>query len=156
MSDVVLLVVQHRAVFVSDEDHTPVLVDGDVHLLLRVGLTDRPGEEVRLSQTGVSVRRRASLLPPLARRARRTRCTSRTARTICVHPASDPTAVLASAPDRVPLCVGHQATLFPASTREAGAKYEIRALLHPTDAGEMRATEYEWVSHPLSFVNAMN
>ena len=80
----------------------------------------------------------------------------RTTSAECVHPASDPAAVLASTPDRVSLCIGHQATLFPASTRKVGAKYEIRALLHPTDAGEMRATEYEWVSYPLSFVNTMN
>jgi hypothetical protein len=56
----------------------------------------------------------------------------------------------------VSLCIGHQATLFPASNRKVGAKYEIRALLHPTDVGEMRATEYEWVSYLLSFVNTMN
>ena len=42
--------------------------------------------------------------------------------TECVHPASDPLAVVTSTPNRVSLCIGHQATLFPASTRKVGAK----------------------------------
>lgn len=85
-----------------------------------------------------------------------TRLTLGTTFTEGSHPARNALAVLASTPDRVSLCIGHQATLFPASTRKVGAKYEIRALLHPTGAGEVRATEYEWVSYPLSFVNTMN
>ena len=88
--------------------------------------------------------------------AGRTRRASGTTFTEGSHPTRNALAVLASTPDRVSLCIGHQATLFPASTRKVGAKYEIRALLHPTGAGEMRATEYEWVSYPLSFVNTMN
>jgi len=42
--------------------------------------------------------------------------------TECVHAASDSAAVLAATPNRVPFCIGHQATLFPASTRKVGAK----------------------------------
>lgn len=51
-----------------------------------------------------------------------TRRASGTPSTVCVHSASNPLAVVTSTPNRVPLCIGHQATLFPASTRKVGAK----------------------------------